>query len=892
MTKRDSAFLCASASIMVLVGSAVAIGAAGPEPCGSDLAERDAAVRATVEAKGRKFAERGPKRADQPGEAMAFFLEQRLAPGMRAYPAAHMREMLDEVMARESRSIGRDVGGIAAWTELGPGNIGGRTRTIVIDPTNPDVMYAGGVAGGVWTTTDGGASWAALDDLMVNLAVTTIAMDPADPSVLYAGTGEGFFNGDGVRGLGVFKSVDSGATWSQLASTANAGFHYVNQLVISATDSDRVYAGTRHGVHRSEDGGATWTLVLANPAYASGLNNTQKSTSAGCLDLAIRTDTDPDVLFAAFGTFTKDGLYRSEDGGDTWARLTTLVSPLMQNQGRMEIAIAPSNNDVIYVGMSDNGATGNAFGSLVNVFRSTDGGDTWQARLDAPDPSNINPWLHSNLVYGNGCFGTGSYAQGWYDNVIAVDPMDSDVVWVGGIDLFRSDDGGQTFGIASYWWLGGYDPFVHADQHAIVFHPDYDGVTNQTMLVGCDGGVYRTQNARAATSFNGCPQFVSDLSFLLFEPVNNGYGVTQFYHGDAATGVDRFAGGAQDNGTSVVSAVGAIDSWASIFGGDGGYTLIDKSNADVIYAETQNFPNIIKSTNGGANFYAAVSGITDSDGAFITPIAMDPSNSQVLWTGGSRPWRTTNGASSWTLAGPADPFPAGATISAISVSPIDGNTVWIGFSNGVVARSTNALSGSPTWTEFDGSNGLPGAYVSSVEADPHDASVAYATFSTFGVPHVLRTANGGTTWTALGSIAEIGIPDVPVHSIAVHPTDDATLYAGTEIGVFVSEDTGATWAPANTGLARTVVERVFFRDASTVVAFTHGRGAFLAEVAVAPACAGDLNGDNATNAADFTILAGHFGSAVAPNTGGDLNGDGVVNAADFTILAGDFGCGS
>ncbi|MHC5212727.1 MAG: WD40/YVTN/BNR-like repeat-containing protein, partial [Planctomycetota bacterium] len=495
-----------------------------PRPTGADVgheragptltAEQVEAGWAALHRKRAKLERQGPKAFDKPDLAAKFFLEQRLAEGEDMLPIAHLRAELDGVLARESRLAQSAAGaadgaalpgGIQSWSWLGPGNIGGRTRAIVIDPDDPDVMYAGGVAGGVWKSTDGGASWNTTDDLMLNLAVTSLAMDPTDPSVLYAGTGEGVYvNQVFLQGLGIFKSTDAGATWNQLAGTVtgvpSGAFHYVNKLVVSPNDSNRVYAATRTGVWRSLDAGANWSLVLGNPAYLIGPWNSH-GCLVGCTDLVIRQDTNPDMLFAVFGNQQADGLFRTFDGGNTWE--TYSVPP---NQGRTTIALAPSDNDVMYLLMADNGS-GGAFGSILNVYRSEDGGDTFTGQVDFG--SLTGPWLLSNLILATGCLEGDTYSQGWYDNIIAVDPADPDVVWVGGVDMFRSDDGGVTFDIPAYWIF--YTTFppppfqMHPDHHAIVFHPDYDGVTNQTMYVGNDGGLFRTQNARAATSQEDCP---------------------------------------------------------------------------------------------------------------------------------------------------------------------------------------------------------------------------------------------------------------------------------------------------------------------------------------------------------------------------------------------------
>ncbi|MCB9846056.1 MAG: hypothetical protein H6811_08735 [Phycisphaeraceae bacterium] len=863
--------------------------ARSPAPRASDagphtLSDRHLALaHDALDAKRRRLDERGPKSFDQPGEAREFFLAQRVAPG-QDYPARHVHDVLAQVRARESELGPRDLpGGISSWQSIGPGNVGGRTRAIVFNPQDPDIVYAAGVDGGVWKSINGGEHWFPTDDFMANLAVCALAIDPTNPDVIYAGTGEGYYASPFglthpvfARGLGIFKSVDAGATWTHLQGTISdvpeGAFSYVNKIVISPTDPSRIYAATRFGVWRSLDAGETWSAVLRNPRYMQG-QPASLGCITGCTDLAIRSDRDPDVLFATFGVFERDGLFRSNDGGTTWVRYNTGA-----NQGRMTLAFAPSDNDVLYLLMADNGQ-GNPTGKLVQVYRSTDGGNSFQARVNMN--SLTGPWLLSNLILATGCQPGGTYSQGWYDNIIAVDPVDPDVVWVGGVDMFRSDDGAQNFGIAAYWIfyrdLFNPRPYqLHPDHHVIVFHPHYDGGENQTMLVGCDGGIFRTRNARAATSIEDCPLPGDDpFPEIVWERMNNGYAVTQYYHGTASKLDDKFLGGAQDNGTSLGQSRDDPDGWSMVFGGDGGYTAISSADSNVMYVEYQFFPTIQKSVNDGLTFSPAFDGITDTDGLFVTPIAMDHEDPNVLWTGGRRPWRTTNGAALWQAAGPD--IPGGDRISAIGIAPTNGNVVYLGFNNGYVARSTNALSASPTWSLV--SAGLPiGAWVSSVTVDPEDPNTAYATSSTFGVNHIHRTNNGGASWYSIDGIASDGVPDIAVHWLAVRPCDSDQLYAATELGVFASDDAGETWRPANTGLAHTVVESLDFQDQNTLVAFTYGRSAFIADLD--PCCPADIDGDGDADGDDFFAYLDLFANG---DGRADLDQDGDRDADDFFL---------
>lgn len=766
--------------------------------------------------------------AAYPLEAMEFYLRQRVPRGDNKIPFDRFASALEETQRREREVASgaiASVGGTATWESVGPSNIGGRTRALVIDPTSPQTMYAAGVAGGVFKTLDGGASWTPLDDFLPNLAISALAMDPANSQALYAGTGEGYFNSSAVRGNGIYKTTDGGASWTLLSATVTnpfpEAFHYVNDIAVSPNDSDRAYACTRVGIYRTLDGGASWQVVLRNAAYFVGPPLTNGSF-VGCTDIELRQDSNPDVIFAAFGSFIPDGLFRSQDGGDTWAQVGTGTDVAQPGQGRMSIAVAPSNNDTIYVSMASNGLPPPT-GTSLGVFRSLDGGSTWSERTDAG--YFTTPLLLSNLFLGGGCAGTNNRAQGWYDNIIAVDPVDPARVWVGGVDLFRSDDGGQTFDIAGYSWFDILDPnFIHPDHHIIRFHPDYDGVTNQTMFVGNDGGVYVTENAAAATSTEECPPG-DPLPAITWEPRNDGYAVTQFYHGDVSSIDGRVAAGAQDWGTNLRPAGGTNADWGLILGGDGGYFAFDPVEPDVMYATTQRFPSIYKSIDGAASFDEAVTGITDSDGLFISPFALDPNDPSNLWTGGSRIWRSQDGAANWEMVTPD--FPNVLTASAFDVADGNSDLVYVGWSNGFVTKIENATAPAPEWITFSIGNGLTlSAFISSVKIDPTNHRVVYVTYSTYGVPHVLRSTDSGETWTAIDGEPGTGIPDIPVHWLEVRPCAPKHLYVGTEVGVYRSIDDGETWQPYNAGLANTRVESLKFDGPSDLYAFTHGRGVF------------------------------------------------------------------
>lgn len=794
-------------------------------------------------------------RFDKPQEAQSHFLAKRLAPGRMAIGPSDYKAGLEQAErmpqrgalsapARGNLSGARALrtqASVAAaalpnnWTARGPGNIGGRTRALLIHPSTPDTLWAAGVAGGIWKSTDGGSSWTPKADLLVNIAVNSMVLDPRNPNILYAGTGEGFFNGDAVRGAGVLKSVDGGETWTQLPSTADTpDFHYVQKLVMSKGSSQRLYAATRTGVFRSTDGGGSWTKMLDG----SGVN--------GCMDLAIQTDRALAQVFASCGTFTQGAIYRALDTGGTqnWVQVHAPAG-----MGRTTLAIAPSNQNIVYA-MAASSVSASPFNNgLLAVYRSNSAGaaGSWTTQVDNTSPVTLNRLLLSNTVFGalSQCaFGTTALLnQGWYDNALAVDPVNPEIVWAGGIDLFRSDDGGRNWGQASHWWFNaGVDPeYNHADQHLIVFHPQYNGSSNRILYTANDGGVHRTLDARAPVAYSPDPITPSSpvcgntpAGLVRWQALNNGYQVTQFYHGAVYPDGTRYLGGTQDNGT--LRGSDASTSWETIRGGDGGYVAVNPANSDMLWAENTGL-SIQRSLNGGATYASFTSGITEGSGnfLFITPFAQDPSNPAIMWIGGAFPWRSTQATavptvgSIWTRAGSF----FGARVSAWGISPVDSNRVYAGTQTGRVFRNGAALSADAS-TVWPASSPRPGNnYVSWVQPDPVNVNRVYATVSTFNGPgsvgHVFRSDDGGANWVSIDGSGATGLPDVPAHSIVIDPADTQRLYVGTDIGVFSSSDGGANWARENSGFANVIVESLAIKG-RRLYAFTHGRSVFTTDL--------------------------------------------------------------
>jgi hypothetical protein len=648
----------------------------------------------------------------------------------------------------------------ADWTWLGPGNIGGRLRAILIHPTTPTTMWVGSVSGGIWRTTNGGTSWSPVNDFMANLAVTSLVMHPTNASVLYAGTGEGFGNADSIRGAGVFTSTDGGTTWTQLGSTANSNFYFVNRLAISPSGSV-LLAATSTGIHRSTNAGASWTQVTTTRTLDVDFHPTDSAR-------AVAGRADGIAVF-------------SLDGGQSWSTATVPAT----GGRRVEVAYSRSSPSTVFASVEL---------SSGQIWRSLDGGQSYALRNTGTN------YLGS---------------QGWYDDALWVDPTNPDIVIVGGIDLWRSTDAGSSLTRISRWQSA--PSSAHADHHAIVQHPGFNGSSNRTVYFGNDGGIYRASDVYTVSQTSG------------WQELNNNLGVTQFYGagGNPATGT--IVGGTQDNGTLRFRTSTGTEGWTTMFGGDGGWSASDPTDPNYFYGEYVRL-QIHRSTNGGASSSYIYSGISDAGSCanFIAPFILDPNDPDTMLAGGCRLWRSLNvkaATVSWSQVKPATAD--NSPISAVAVAPGNPDLIYVGHNNGDLFRSTNGTAGSPSWTPVGGT--LPNRKVTRVTVDPRDWDTVYVTLGGFSPDNVWKSTDGGATWSDATGSGATGLPDVPVRSLVVHPDNSSWLYAGTEVGVFTSEDGGATWSLPQDGPANVSVDELFWMG-TTLVAATHGRGLFQATV--------------------------------------------------------------
>ena len=741
-------------------------------------------------------------RMDQPNGFQAFHHAIRTRRGETAPRYAHNYRVAELTKARRLRK-----GAVVPlpWQERGPGNVSGRTRAIVPDVGDPslDTWFVASVGGGIWKTTDAGATWRELTAAWPNLGTATLVQTPSNPDVLYAGTGEGFNNFAAVFGAGIFKSTDRGETWTQLASTAdNPAFTTVTRLLVDPHDADHVLASTWEGnrlgtpltntyLFRSTDGGATWQQVYQGAVEHNYL---------GRADQLVATPGNFDVLYA---TLNGTGVLKSTDGGQTWALASDGLAPHLG--GRLEMAIAPNDPNRLYLSAEDQRAK-----SI--FYLSTDAGATW--KLGVPTQPELMDWLGG---------------QGWYDNAIAVHPFDPNRVFLGGVYLMEAQLGtatGTTVEIALSYVANVYSSIpaeskgVHPDQHHLLPVVRDAAQQQYRLLVANDGGV--------AFSDDDGDTFLQTGGWRTLAGGLQGLNTAQFYGVDKMNGADRYLGGTQDNGTWYSDAdPDAASTWTYAPSGDGMEVTWHYYDPDWMIETVQNGV-YLRTKDGGAN-WASLDTPDLGLSTFLTRVAKSNQNPNLLFgvvDGGVI--RSDDFGDSWTEVAMPDPCWHLSLTMAVRISLADPANVWAGAASSDTCPlfvSTDAGLSFQKATPFPVATLGP---MTNVATHPSDPNTAYALFSQAGLPKILKTKNLGQTWTDIsgygnGSASTNGFPDVAVYDLLVMPHDPDHLWAGTEIGLFVSENGGASWQYADNGLPAVSIWQLRVVNDEVVVA-THGRG--------------------------------------------------------------------
>ena len=706
---------------------------------------------------------------------------------------------------RRIRSTGVVPGllGAARWRCVGPPR-GGRVVAVAGDPVEPTVFYFGACAGGVWKTYDGGTYWENVSDgFFKTSAVGAIAVAPSDHNVIYAGMGEACIRGDVSYGDGVYRSTDGGKTWTNVGLENT---RHISRIRIHPTDPDLVYVAAlghafgpndERGIFRSKDGGKNWEKVLF------------KSDKAGAADLSMDPN-NPRMLYAAIWEAVRtphslisggpdSGIFRSTDGGDTWTEITANPGLPDGLKGRIGIAASPAKQGRVWATIEADAR---------GVYRSDTGGDTWELVSDNGDIQG-RPWYYQHIV---------------------PDPQDPETVWILNYQAWKSVDGGKTFSQVST---------PHGDNHDLWIDP----ANPRRMIEGNDGG--------ACVTFNGGDSWSTIYNQL----------TAQFYHVRADNQFPyRLYGTQQDNSAMSVPSrthKGAIP-WNDCYtvgNAESGYIAVHPDDPNIVFAGA-----VGSSAGGGGNLlrYDHSTGqvrivtvwpeLPYGYGAkdmkyrfqWTYPILFSPHDPGVLYVAGNRAFRSTDQGSSWEVISPdltrndvTKQEPSGGpitkdttnaetycTIFSFVESPHEKGLFWAGSDDGLVHISRD---GGASWSNVTPSDLPDWSLISVIEVSPHDPATAYMAATIYKLddprPMLYKTGDYGQTWTDISA----GIPEGDyTRVIREDPERRGLLYVGTETGVYVSFDDGASWQPMQGNLPCVPVYDLVIKN-DDLLAATHGR---------------------------------------------------------------------
>jgi photosystem II stability/assembly factor-like uncharacterized protein len=679
------------------------------------------------------------------------------------------------------------------WRQIGPFR-GGRALAIEGVPGDPDTYYFGAVAGGVWKTIDGGANWTPLFDKEDISSIGALAIAPSDHNVIYVGTGEAAIRGNTTYGLGVYKSIDAGKTWTNvgLRDTHNIGAVIVDprneNVVLVAALGHAFGPNKERGIFRSTDGAKTWTNVLF------------KDENTGGIDIVFDPH-NPNIVFASLWQARRQpwffssggagsGLYRSSDNGATWKQLEGHGLP-EGILGRIGVAVSGADSNRIYaiIEAKEGG-----------IYRSDDAGETW---------TRVND--------------DGRFRQrAWYFSKVYADPKSPDTVYVVNTGLFRSVDGGKTFALL---------PARHGDHHGLWIDPENP---NRIANVNDGGASISTDGGKNWTTQNNQP-------------------TAQFYHVAVDNAFPYHIYGAQQDNSNVGiasrtdSGVIGRENWFEAGDGECGFVVPDPRDWHIIYSNSEGYAVRYDKSKEEVHDISpypldnAGHGAEDLKHRFqwVSPLMLSPNNPDVLYTAGECVFKSTDHGQSWaqisgdlTRNDKSKQKPSGGpltnditsveyydTIFALAESPIKAGVLWAGTDDGLVQVTTddgqnwaNVTPKIPEWSTID-----------LIEASPFDANTAYIAVDRHKLddfkPYIFKTTDLGKTWSAITN----GIPDRAfVHAVREDPKRRGLLYGGTEIGLFISFDDGAHWQPLQLNLPVTPIHDLVVKDDDLVVA-THGR---------------------------------------------------------------------
>ncbi len=673
----------------------------------------------------------------------------------------------------------------AAWKLRGPTNVGGRVLDVVVDPKRKDGVYVATASGGVWHSTDAGKRYRSVWPDSLTQTVGALAVSRS--GVLWAGTGEAGPGGGSITygGTGVYRSADGGKTWKNMGLK---GTERIGRVVVDPRNEDVVYVaangplytrGGERGLYKTTNGGKSWQLVLKGANDTTGAVDVQLDPKSSDVVYATTWDRirEPDRrLYTGPGS----GAFKSTDGGKSWARIGGPSLASQPTLGRLGITVAPSSPNRVYISASTEA------GLTAGLYRSDDAGATFTPGVDVP------------VI-------TGGFVYAWWFGRIYVDPKDANHVFVTGVNMSESKDGGVRFTSS---------PGLHSDQHGMA----WDLRTPGRVYVGNDGGSYTSDDNGASFEHGE------------YMPWNQPFSIAVSQQDPA-----KILVGLQDNGGNR-NYLGDDEvgpgQYNDITGGDGTEMAFDPSDDSIVYGCSQ-YGVCARSTTGGDDMESFENEIVGSRKNWLSPIEFDPADDSTVYTASEIVHRSTDKGETWTPISPdltggpgreTNPlFRNYGTVTTLAVADAEYGTIYAGTDDGRVSYTHDS---GLTWVR---AAGLPTDWVTSVTIDRRDpARVAYAAFSGFRSGKqkslVFRTADGGTTWKDVSG----NLPQAPVNDVMAIGED---LVAATDVGVFltrgVSKGLGRSWLKVGKGLPNAPITSLDWQaKTKTLLAGNFGRGAY------------------------------------------------------------------
>ncbi len=696
--------------------------------------------------------------------------------GYLVSPAATWKGMQNTQYKRDSHYSERTTSSSLNWTFQGPDSSGaftgdgagsgvGRINVIAFHPSDSNIYIIGSPGGGAWRTTNDGHNWTCLTDMLPNLSIGDIKYNPMNANTIYLCSGDR--DGGDYPGIGVLKSYNGGTSWQMTGMLwPDSLYNTANCILVNPLDSNSLILGTTNGLFRSFDGGTSWSLH-----------------SAGNFIQIVYRPGDTGIVYAGTSNYSASAqVYRSADGGNSWTQITSFT-----DVDRVSVAVTPASVNMVMALCS--ASSGSNADGLEGIYKSIDAG------------------LSFSILYSGGCTGVHNMlgwsanasdcgGQGWYDLPIAISPVNASVVYIGGVNAWKSTDGGTTWTILNQWTQDAPGvKVIHADKHCMTFNP----LCPVRFFETNDGGVYSAYNPTSSGTWRN---------------LTNRMGITEFYGVGVSPIAPFVIAGAQDVGTKLIRP----GLYEEADGGDGMWSQLDYTDSTVGYSSSEyGYIDIIDPTASQPDLTAndismnISGGSVEGSGSWVTPFMIEPGCHTCLVAGYNAVFKSGNQGGSWTALSPDFTN----TLSKVALTEADSNTIYVSedyYGTPLHYTRNNGTS----WTDLL----VPysSVHVSDVVADPRNADHIWVTFSGYGANHI-------SEWTSTGGWHpfDAGIPDMPVHCIAINKLT-REMYAGTETGVYYRDSTMTSWIPNSNGIpAVAVIDLEINYGAGEIWAATFGR---------------------------------------------------------------------